>query len=60
MGFLARPLGGAIFGHFGDRIGRKKMLSVTVIIMGAGTFLIGLPADLRADRRDGAGNADHT
>ncbi len=41
VGFLARPLGGAIFGHFGDRIGRKKMLSVTVIIMGAGTFLIG-------------------
>ncbi len=41
VGFLARPLGGAIFGHFGDRIGRKKMLALTVIIMGAGTFLIG-------------------
>ncbi len=41
VGFLARPLGGAVFGHFGDRIGRKTMLSLTVIIMGAGTFLIG-------------------
>ena len=41
VGFLARPLGGVIFGHFGDRIGRKKMLALTVIIMGAGTFLIG-------------------
>ena len=41
VGFLARPLGGALFGHFGDRIGRKAMLSITVIIMGAGTFLIG-------------------
>ena len=41
VGFLARPLGGAIFGHFGDRIGRKRMLALTVVIMGAGTFLIG-------------------
>jgi MHS family shikimate/dehydroshikimate transporter-like MFS transporter len=40
-GFLARPLGGAIFGHFGDRIGRKAMLSVTILVMGFGTFLIG-------------------
>jgi MHS family shikimate/dehydroshikimate transporter-like MFS transporter len=41
VGFMARPLGGMIFGHFGDRVGRKKMLALTVIIMGAGTFLIG-------------------
>ena len=41
VGFFARPLGGALFGHFGDRIGRKRMLALTVIIMGAGTFLIG-------------------
>ena len=41
VGFLARPLGGALFGHFGDRVGRKRMLALTVIIMGAGTFLIG-------------------
>src|ERR1022692_4910465 len=40
-GFGARPRGGAIFGHFGDRIGRKAMLSVTILIMGLGTFLIG-------------------
>ncbi len=41
VGFLARPLGGALFGHFGDRVGRKRMLALTVIIMGGGTFLIG-------------------
>ena len=41
VGFVARPLGGAIFGHFGDRIGRKAMLTLTMLIMGFGTFLIG-------------------
>ncbi len=41
VGFLARPLGAAIFGHFGDKVGRKKMLAATIIIMGIGTFLIG-------------------
>jgi MFS transporter, MHS family, shikimate and dehydroshikimate transport protein len=41
VGFVARPVGGAIFGHFGDRVGRKKMLTLTMIIMGSGTFLIG-------------------
>ncbi len=41
VGFVARPLGGAIFGHFGDRIGRKAMLTLTMLIMGAGTVLIG-------------------
>ncbi|SDO27168.1 MFS transporter, MHS family, shikimate and dehydroshikimate transport protein [Methylobacterium phyllostachyos] len=41
VGFLARPLGGAVFGHFGDRVGRKAMLSLTLMIMGLGTFLIG-------------------
>ena len=41
VGFVARPLGGAIFGHFGDRIGRKAMLTMTILIMGFGTFLIG-------------------
>jgi MFS family permease len=39
--FVARPLGGAIFGHFGDKIGRKIMLMLTMMIMGAGAFLIG-------------------
>jgi MFS transporter, MHS family, shikimate and dehydroshikimate transport protein len=42
VGFLARPLGAAIFGHFGDKVGRKAMLAVTIIVMGFGTFLIGL------------------
>jgi MHS family shikimate/dehydroshikimate transporter-like MFS transporter len=41
VGFVARPLGGAIFGHFGDRVGRKAMLTLTMLIMGLGTFLIG-------------------
>jgi len=42
VGFLARPMGAAIFGHFGDRVGRKAMLAMTIVIMGLGTFLIGL------------------
>ena len=42
VGFLARPLGAAIFGHYGDKVGRKAMLATTIIIMGIGTFLIGL------------------
>ncbi len=42
VGFVARPLGGIIFGHFGDRIGRKSMLVLTLMIMGISTILIGL------------------
>jgi MHS family shikimate/dehydroshikimate transporter-like MFS transporter len=42
VGFLARPLGGALFGHFGDRMGRKSMLVMTLFTMGISTFLIGL------------------
>lgn len=42
VGFVTRPLGGVIFGHFGDRIGRKSMLIMTLMIMGVATFLIGL------------------
>lgn len=42
VGFLARPLGAAVFGHFGDRVGRKAMLAITIMVMGLGTFLIGL------------------
>jgi len=41
VGFVARPFGGAVFGHFGDQTGRKTMLTLTMLIMGAGTFLIG-------------------
>ncbi len=42
VGFLARPLGGALFGHFGDRVGRKSMLIMTLLTMGLTTFAIGL------------------
>jgi MHS family shikimate/dehydroshikimate transporter-like MFS transporter len=42
VGFVARPIGGAIFGHFGDRLGRKSMLMLTMIGMGLATALIGL------------------
>lgn len=41
VGFVARPLGGVVFGHFGDKIGRKSMLVLTLMIMGVATVLIG-------------------
>ena len=41
VGFAARPLGGVIFGHYGDKIGRKAMLVTTLLIMGIATFLVG-------------------
>jgi len=41
-GYLARPLGGILFGHFGDRLGRKRMLIVTMSMMGVASVLIGL------------------
>ncbi|BDU00084.1 MFS transporter [Nocardia sputorum] len=40
-GYVARPIGGVLFGHFGDRIGRKSMLVLTMGLMGASSFLIG-------------------
>ena len=43
IGFIARPLGGVIFGHLGDRYSRKMTLIITLTLMGASTFLIGLP-----------------
>jgi len=42
VGFVARPLGGAVFGHLGDKIGRKPVLVMTLMVVGGGTFLIGL------------------
>ena len=42
VGFFARPLGGIVFGHFGDRMGRKSMLVTTLMLMGMATFLIGV------------------
>jgi MHS family shikimate/dehydroshikimate transporter-like MFS transporter len=41
VGFAARPLGGVVFGHFGDRVGRKSMLVMSLLIMGTATVLIG-------------------
>jgi len=42
VGFVARPLGGIVFGHYGDRIGRKKLLMWSLVLMGLATVLIGL------------------
>ena len=42
VGFFARPVGGIVIGHYGDKIGRKSMLVLTLVIMGVATFLIGL------------------
>src|SRR5262249_22865380 len=42
IGFFARPLGGIVFGHFGDRLGRKSTLVVSLLMMGTATSLIGL------------------
>jgi MHS family shikimate/dehydroshikimate transporter-like MFS transporter len=42
VGFFARPLGGVVFGHFGDRMGRKSMLVITLMMMGVSTFFVGL------------------
>ena len=41
VGFLARPLGGIVFGHIGDRIGRKSLLQFSLLLIGASTFLMG-------------------
>ncbi|MBV2362625.1 MFS transporter [Streptomonospora nanhaiensis] len=42
IGFVARPLGGLVFGHYGDRVGRKRLLVISLLLMGASTFAIGL------------------
>ncbi|MFC0542656.1 MFS transporter [Kutzneria chonburiensis] len=42
IGFGARPLGGLVFGHFGDRLGRKRLLVLSLLMMGGATFLMGL------------------
>src|SRR3954454_1444345 len=41
IGFAARPLGGLVFGHFGDKFGRKKLLQFSLVLVGASTFLMG-------------------
>ncbi len=42
VAFVARPIGGVVFGHYGDKVGRKAMLVITLLIMGLATFFIGL------------------
>ena len=42
VGFIARPLGGVVFGHFGDQVGRKRTLVIALMMMGVATTLIGL------------------
>jgi MFS family permease len=42
LGFVARPIGGLVFGHFGDRVGRKRLLMLSLVLMGASSSLIGL------------------
>ena len=42
LGFVARPVGGIVFGHFGDRIGRKRLLMLSLVMMGLATVLIGV------------------
>lgn len=41
VGFIARPVGGIVFGHFGDKLGRKKLLQLSIILVGVSTFLMG-------------------
>ncbi len=41
VGFVARPLGGVVFGHYGDKYGRKKLLQLSLLLVGAATFLMG-------------------
>src|SRR6516164_9195214 len=55
VGFISRPIGAAIFGHYGDRIGRKSTLIATLMLMGIATFLVA-GAYLRQYRRLGGGD----
>src|SRR3546814_18964163 len=52
VGFIARPLGGIVFGHIGDKIGRKSLLQFSLILIGVSTFLMGcLPSFARSEER---------
>ena len=57
VGFVARPLGGIVFGHFGDRIGRKQLLMWSLVMMGARDRADRAAAGLRQHRRVGADRA---
>ena len=58
IGFLARPLGGLVFGHFGDRLGRKKLLVLSLLLMGGATMLMGVLPTYASVGVAGAGAAD--
>ena len=58
VGFAARPIGAAIFGHYGDRIGRKATLIVTLMLMGIATFLIAFVPTYELDRDLGRHHPD--
>ena len=60
IGFVARPVGAAIFGHYGDRIGRKATLIATLVITGAGNRRGRPGADLRPDRHLGGDHHDRS
>src|SRR5215475_6632336 len=57
IGFVGRPIGAAIFGHWGDRIGRKATLIATLLVSGIATVAVGRP-DLRQHRHLGCGSID--
>ena len=57
VGYLMRPVGGALIGHIGDRFGRRAALTFSVVAMAIPTFLIGLLPGYAAHRADGAGRA---
>ena len=58
IGFAARPIGAAIFGHYGDRIGRKATLIATLLCMGLATFAIAFVPTYAFDRHLGRGASD--
>jgi MFS family permease len=58
IGFVGRPVGAAIFGHYGDRIGRKATLIATLLCMGIATFSYCIRTDLRVHRHLGCCHPD--
>ena len=58
VGFVARPIGAAIFGHYGDRIGRKSTLIATLLLMGLATFAVALVPTYAEHRHLGRGDPD--
>ena len=59
VGFVARPIGAAIFGHYGDRIGRKATLIATLLLTGLATFAVGFVPTYEQHRHLGRRHPDH-